>query len=96
MTEDERHASALVAACAKEVGAHILAYAREAGLDPPSFLASVAAVLASSALAAQPEDPLAAASRHIQSALGRVHCLREKEDETRLPPEGFTAPATLP
>jgi hypothetical protein len=69
MTEDERHASALVAACAKEAGAHILAYAREAGLDPPSFLVSVAAVRASSALAAQPEDPLAAASRHIQNAL---------------------------
>ena len=43
MTEDERHAGALVAACAKEAGAHILAYAREAGLDPPSFLVSVAA-----------------------------------------------------
>ena len=95
MTEDERHAGALVAACAKEAGAHILAYAREAGLDPPSFLVSVAAVLASSALAAQPEDQLAAASRHIQNALGLVHCLREQGDETRLPPEGFAAPEAL-
>ncbi len=92
MTEDERHAGALVAACAKEAGAHVLAYAREAGLDPPSFLVSVAAVLASSALAAQPEEQLAAASRHIQNALGLVHCLREKEDEPRLPPKGFAAP----
>ena len=94
MTKDERRAGALVAACAKETSAHILAYAREAGLDPPSFLVSVAAVLASSALAAQPEDQLAAASRHIQNALGLVHCLQE-EDETRLPPEGFAAPEAL-
>jgi hypothetical protein len=95
MTKDERRAGALVAACAKETSAHILAYAREAGLDPPSFLVSVAAVLASSALAAQPEDQLAAASRHIQNALGLVHCLQEKEDEARLPPEGFAAPEAL-
>jgi len=87
MTEDERHAGALVAACAKEAGAHILAYAREAGLDPPSFLVSVAAVLASSALAA--------ASRHIQNALGLVHCLREGEDATSLSPESFAAPDAL-
>lgn len=92
MTEDERHAGALVAACAKEAGAHILAYARAAGLDPPSFLVSVAAVLASSALAAQPEEQLAAASRHIQNALGLVHCLREGEDATSLSPESFAAP----
>lgn len=95
MTEDECHAGALVAACAKEAGAHILAYAREAGLDPPSFLVSVAAVLASSALAAQPEDRLAAASRHIQNALGLVHCLREGEDATSLSSEGFAAPEAL-
>lgn len=95
MTEDERHASALVAACAKEASAHILAYAREAGLEPPSFLVSVAAVLASSALAAQPEEQLAAASRHIQNALGLVHCLREDEDATSLSPESFAAPEAL-
>jgi len=45
-------------------------------LDPPSFLLSVSAVLASSALAAQPEDQLPAASRHLQDALQLVHCLR--------------------
>lgn len=95
MTEDERHAGALVAACAKEAGAHILAYAREAGQEPLSFLVSVAAVLASSALAAQPEDRLAAASRHIQNALGLVHCLREGEDATSLSAESFTAPESL-
>ena len=48
----------------------ILADARDAGLDPPSFLVNVAAVLASAALAAQPEDQRLAASRHIQNALG--------------------------
>ena len=30
MTQDEQHASELVATCAKEASAHILAYAREA------------------------------------------------------------------
>ncbi len=79
MTEDEQHASALVAACAKEASALILTYAREAGLEPSSFLVNVAAVLASSALAAQPEDRLREASRHIQNALGMVHCLRDGE-----------------
>lgn len=82
MTPDEQHVSVLVAACAKEASAHILAYAHDAGLDPPSFLVNVAAVLASSALAAQPEDQLPTASRHIQSALGLVHCLREDENAT--------------
>lgn len=82
MTQDEYRLSVLVAACAKETSAQILAYARDAGLDPPSFLVNVAAVLASSALAAQPEEQLPAASRHIQSALGLVHCLREDEDTT--------------
>lgn len=76
MTPDEQHISALVAACAKEVSAHILAYAQEAELEASSFLVSVAAVLASSALAAQPEDRLLSASRHIQQALGLVHCLQ--------------------
>ena len=75
MTADERQAGALVAACAKETSAHILAYARDAELDPPSFLVSVAAVLASAALAAQPEAQRLAASRHLQHALGLVHCL---------------------
>ncbi len=79
MTDEEPHAGALVAACAKEASAHILAYARDAGLDPPSFLLSVSAVLASSALAAQPEDQLPAASRHLQDALRLVHCLRRDE-----------------
>jgi hypothetical protein len=79
MTQDEPHAGALVAACAKEVSSHIFAYARDAGLDPPSFLLSVSAVLASSALAAQPEDQLPAASRHLQDALQLVHCLRDDE-----------------
>jgi predicted dinucleotide-binding enzyme len=37
MTPDERHVSALVAACAKEASAYILAYARDAGLDPIPF-----------------------------------------------------------
>ena len=55
MTPDEQNASALVAACATEASVCILAYARDAGLDPPSFRVSVAAVRASSALAAQPE-----------------------------------------
>lgn len=27
-----------------------------------------------------------------ESALELVHCLREKEDEARLPPDGFAAP----
>ncbi len=79
MTPDEQQASALVAACAKEASAHILHYADAAGLDRLSFLVSVAAVLASSALAAQPEDQLPAASRHIQDALGLIHCLRDDE-----------------
>jgi hypothetical protein len=94
MTADERHASALVAACAKEASAHILAYARDAGLDPPSFLVSVAAVLASAALAAQPEDQRPAASRHLQNALGLVHCLGKAEDAP--PDSGFATPEALP
>ena len=48
-------------------------------MEPLSFLVNVAAVLASSALAAQPEDRLLEASRHIQNALGLVHCLRDDE-----------------
>ncbi len=79
MTDAEPHAGALVAACAKEASSHILSYARDAGLDPPSFLLSVTAVLASSALAAQPEDQLPAASRHLQDALQLVHCLRDHD-----------------
>jgi hypothetical protein len=80
MTPDEQQASALVAVCAKEASAYILHYADDAGLDRLSFLVSVAAVLASSALAAQPEDQLQNASRHIQNALGLIHCLRDGED----------------
>ncbi len=95
MTLDEHHASALIAACAKEASAHILAYADDAGLDRLSFLVNVAAVLASSALAAQPEDQLQAASRHIQNALGLVHCLRKDDDETAPSNSGFAAPEVL-
>lgn len=79
MTHDEQHASALVAACAKEASAHILGYARKVGLEPSSFLVNVAAVLASSALAVQPEERLQEASRHIQKALSLVHCLDDDE-----------------
>lgn len=94
MTPDERHASALVAACAKEASAHILARAHEARLDPPSFLVNVAAVLASAALAAQPEEQRLAASRHIQHALGLVHC---RGDDAAVPAAGdFAAPEALP
>ena len=93
MTPDERHVSTLVAACAKEASAHILAYARDAGLDPPSFLVNVAAVLASAALAAQPETQRLAASRHIQHALGLIHCLG---DDVTVPTTGdFVAPEAL-
>jgi hypothetical protein len=84
MTLDEQPAGALVAACAKETSAHILAYARDAGLEPSSFLVSVAAVLASAALAAQPEDQRPTASRHIQDALRLVHC--RQEDDAAPPP----------
>lgn len=87
MTPDEQQASALVAACAKEASSHILHYADETGLDRLSFLVSVVAVLASSALAAQPEEQLADASRHIQDALGLIHCLRDAE-EADAAPEG--------
>lgn len=79
MNPDEKQASAQIAACAKEASAYILHYADEAGLDRLSFLVSVAAVLASSALAVQPEDQLENASRHIQNALGLIHCLRDDE-----------------
>ena len=93
MTSDERQVSALVAACAQETSAHILAYARNAGLDPPSFLVNVAVVLAAAALAAQPEDQRLAASRHIQHALGLIHCLG---DDAATPVTGdFAAPEAL-
>ena len=77
MTPEEQQASLLVAACAKEASASILHYADQAGLDRLSFLVSVAAVLASSALAAQPDDQLADASNHIQKALSLVHCMQD-------------------
>ena len=80
MTQDEQYISTLVATCAKEVSAHILTYARNAELEPFSFLVNVAAVLSSSALAAQPEDRLLEASRHIQKALNLVHCLHGDEE----------------
>lgn len=93
MIPDERHISTLVAACAKETSAHILAYAHDAGLDPPSFLVNVAAVLASAALVAQPEEQRLAASSHIQHALGLVHCLGD--DATAPAPVDFAAPGAL-
>ena len=93
MTPDEHHLSALGAACAKEASAHILAYARDAGLDSSAFLVNVAAVLASAALAAQPEAQRLAASRHLQHALGLVHCLG---DDAAAPVTGdFAAPEAL-
>lgn len=94
MTPAERHISAQVAACAQEASAHILAHARAAGLDPLAFLVNVAAVLASAALAAQPEAQRLAASRHIQHALGLVHCLDDEEVAAPLS-DSFTAPETL-
>jgi hypothetical protein len=69
MTPDEYHASARGAAGAREARARFLACARDAGPDPASLLANVAAVRASSAGAAQPENPLSAASRRVQNAL---------------------------
>lgn len=93
MILDEQPAGALVAACAKEASAHILAYARDAGLEPSSFLVSVAAVLASAALAVQPEDQRPAASCHIQDALRLVHC--RQDDANAASPGGFIAPEAL-
>lgn len=77
MTHEEQQASALIAACAKEASGYILSCAEQAGLDRLAFLVNVSAVLAASALAAQPQDQLAAASQHIQHALGLVHCREE-------------------
>ena len=96
MAPDEHHASASITAGAREARARLLACARDAGRDPASLLAGVAAVRASSARAAQLENPLSVASRHVQNALGLVHGLREREDATGLPHEGFAAPETLP
>ncbi len=78
MTEEEQNASTLIAACAKEASGYIISCAEQAGLDRLSFLMNVSAVLAASALAAQPQDQLAAASQHIQTVLGLVHC---REDD---------------
>lgn len=82
MTEEEQNASVLIAAYAKEASGYILSCAEQAGLDRLAFLLNVSAVLAASALAAQPQDQLAAASQHIQDALGLVHC-REEADPAR-------------
>ena len=82
MTLDEEKISTLIAACAKEVSTRILTTAQEKELEPLSFLVNVAAVLASSALAAQPENQLQTASRHIQDTLGLVHCLRDDNETT--------------
>lgn len=85
----------LIAACAKEVSAHILAQARAAQLDPAVFLLNVATVLASSALAVQPEEQLAAASRHLKTALRLVHCPRDEEPAEQPPRQSFTPPSAL-
>ena len=77
MTHEEQQASTLIAACAKEASGYILSCAEQSGLDRLAFLMNVATVLAASALAAQPQDQLAAASQHIQHALGLVHCREE-------------------
>jgi hypothetical protein len=79
MTNEEQQTSALIATCAKEASGYILSCAEQAGLDRLAFLVNVSAVLAASALAAQPQDQLAAASRHIQHALGLVHCREEDQ-----------------
>ena len=78
-TDAEQYAQTLIAACARESSAQILAYAEQAGQDPLEFLMNVATVLAASALAAQPEEQLLAASRHLQHALGLVHCQRTED-----------------
>ena len=96
MTEDEQRVSDFIAVCAKETSAYILRYADEAGLERSSFLVSVAAVLASSALAAQPEDQLAAASRHIQNARGLIHCLRDDPADQADRPVAATENAAIP
>lgn len=80
MTKDEQYASEVIADCAKEINIRIFTAADNAGLDRLSFMLNVAAVLASSALVAQPEEQLQAASRYIQNALGLVHCLRNAEN----------------
>ena len=78
--QSEQQVNALVAACAKEVSAHTFNYATQAGLDPLAFLVNVAAVLASSALAAQSEEQLAAAAAHIRHAIGLVHCVDDDDE----------------
>lgn len=88
MTSDERHASALIAACAKEASAHILAYAREAGLDPPSFFPKIAAVLVLGFDSPAGGSTARRVPPHPKR-LGLVDCLRGKEDERRLPLDGF-------
>lgn len=75
--EEERY-RALIADCAKDLSHRIFATADQAGIDRGAFLMNIATVLASSALAAQPEDQLAAASQHLQSALGLIHCQQEE------------------
>lgn len=77
MTEAEQNTRALIATCAKEASGYILSCAEQAGLDRLAFFMNVSTVLAASALAAQPQDQLAAASQHIQDALGLVHCREE-------------------
>lgn len=95
MTEDEQRANERIANCAKAVSARILNDADEAGLDRLSFLVNVAAVLASSALAAQPEDQLQAASRHLQNALRLVHCLQDAPDSIDSLSGGLATPESL-
>jgi peptidoglycan biosynthesis protein MviN/MurJ (putative lipid II flippase) len=82
MTQEEQRISTLVATCAKEVSAYILSYARSADLESAAFLVNVATVLVSSALAAQPNKQLLAASHHIQQSLRLVHCLQDEDNKS--------------
>lgn len=75
LMNSEAAVSAAVAACTKEVSAHIFQYAHQTGHEPLSFLVNVAAVLAASALAAQPEERLAEAAAHMRHGIGLVHCV---------------------
>ena len=92
MVPDEHHANASIAAGAQEASAHLLACARDAGLDPASFLVSVAAVPASSAWAAQPENPLSAASCHVPKRPGAGAWSAEAGGCDRTPSRGFRGP----
>ena len=82
MNQEEQLISTLVATCAKEVSSYILSYAKNADLESTSFLVNVATVLVSSALSAQPNEQLLAASRHIQQSLRLVPCLQDENNKS--------------